>query len=247
MIYVKGQVLTSSWDSYGQVVGIPMGTNCAPLVADLFLFCYERDFMMSLSDDNQADVIDAFNTTSRYLDDILNINNVYFDNMVSQIYPSELQLNKANASDTEAAFLDLHLSISNDIVSTKIYDKRDDFDFEIVNFPFLDGDVPRSTSYGVYISQLIRFVRASSYVADFNTRNKLLTQKLLKQGYQGIINLAKHFQNFIDDTMIWFLNSKLDLNLSCAKDFRNLISMVTWCISWRRLLALIIFQRSSLK
>ena len=114
---------------YRQVVGIHMGTNCAPLVADLFLFCYERVFMMSLSDDKQADVIDAFNTTSRYLDDILNINNVYFDNMVSQIYPSELQLNKANASDTEGAFLDLHLSISNDIVSTKIYDKRDDFDF----------------------------------------------------------------------------------------------------------------------
>ena len=74
-----------------------MGTNCAPLVADLFLFCYERDF---LSDDKQADVIDAFNTTSRYLDDISNTNNVYFDNMVSQIYPSELQLNKANTSDT---------------------------------------------------------------------------------------------------------------------------------------------------
>ena len=102
------------------------------------------------------------------------MNSVYVDNMVSQIYPSDLQLNKANTSDTKAAFLDLHLSISNDIVSTRIYDKRDDdFDFEIVNFPFLDGDVPRSTSYGVYISQLIRFARASSYVADFNTRNKL--------------------------------------------------------------------------
>ena len=112
------------------------------------------------------------------------INNFYFDNMVGQIYPSELQLNKANASDTEAAFLDLHFSISNDIVSAKIYDKRDDFDFEIINFPFLDGDVPRSTSYGVYISQLIRFARASSYIADFNTCNKLLTQKLLKQGYR---------------------------------------------------------------
>ena len=74
------------------------------------------------------------------------------------------------------------LSISNNIVSTKIYDKRDCFDFEIVNFPFLDGYVPRSTSYGVYISQLIRFARASSHIADFNTRNKLLTQKLLKQG-----------------------------------------------------------------
>ena len=168
-----------------------MGTNCTPLVADLFLFCYENDFMISLSDDKQADVIGAFNTTSRYLDDILNINNVYFDNM----YHSELQLNKANASDTEAAFLDLNLSISNDIVTTKIYDKRDGFDFEIVNFPFLDGDVPRSTSYGVYISQLIHFARASSYVADFNTCNKLLTQKLLKQGYR-YHKLCKTFSKF---------------------------------------------------
>ena len=108
------------------------------------------------------------------MDDILNINNVYFDNMVSQIYPSQFQLNKANTSDTEAAFLDLHLSISDDIVSTKIYNKRDDFDFEIVNFPFLDGDVLRSKSYGVYISRLILFATASSYKTDFNTRNKLL-------------------------------------------------------------------------
>ena len=78
--------------------------------------------MMSLSDDKQADVIDAFNTTSRYLDHILNINNVYFDNMVSQIHPSELKLNQANTSNTEVAFFDLHLSITYDIVSTKIYD-----------------------------------------------------------------------------------------------------------------------------
>ena len=150
---------------------------------------------MSLSDDKQADVIDALNTTYRYLDDIVNINNVYFDNIVGQIYPSELQLNKANTSDTEAAFLDLHLSISKDIVSTKIYDKRDDFDFEIVNIPFLNGDVSRSTSYGVYISQLILFARASSYDADFNTRNKFLTQKLLKQAYR-YHKLRKTFSKF---------------------------------------------------
>ena len=151
--------------------------------------------MMSLSYDKQADVIDAFNTTSRYLNDVLNINNVYFDNIVSQKYSSELQLNKANTSYTETAFLHLHLSISNDFVSTKIYDKRDDFDFEIVNFPFLDGDVPRCTSYGVYISQLIRFVRAYSFVADFNTRNQLLTQNLLKQGYR-YHKLRKTFSKF---------------------------------------------------
>ena len=89
----------------------------------------------------------------------------------------------------------MHLSISNDNVSTKIYDNRDDFDFEIVSFPFLDGEVPRSTSYGVYISQLIRFARASSYVADFNTCNKLLTQKLLKKGFP-YHKLHKTFSKF---------------------------------------------------
>ena len=73
---------------YREVFGIPMGTNCAPLVADLFLFCCERDFMMSLSDDKQADITDAFNATSRYLDDNFNINNAYFDTMVSQINTS---------------------------------------------------------------------------------------------------------------------------------------------------------------
>ena len=99
-----------------------MGTNCAPLVADLFLLCYERDFMLSLSDNNQADIIKVFNSTSRYLDDLLDIDNPYFEQMVGQIYPTELQLNKANSSDTETPFLDLNLSITNGIVSSKIYD-----------------------------------------------------------------------------------------------------------------------------
>ena len=110
--------------------------------------------LLSLADDNQADIIEAFNSTSRYLDDLLNIGNPYFEGMVNQIYSPELQLNKANTLDTEAPFWDLHLSISDGFVSSKNYDKRDDFDFNIVNFPFLDGDVPRRPSYGVYISQL---------------------------------------------------------------------------------------------
>ena len=176
----------------GQVVRVPMDTNCAPLVANLFLFCYERDFMMSLSDDKQADIIDAFNTTSRYLDDILNINNnVNCDKMVSQIYHSKVQLNLIPTP----RFSDLQLSISNEIVSSKIYNKRDDFDFKIVNIPFLDGAVPRSTSYGVYISQLIRFAPASSHIAYFNTRYKVFTQKLLKKGY-GYHKLHKTFSKF---------------------------------------------------
>ena len=149
--------------------------------------------MLSLSEDNQSDVIEAFNSTSRYLDGLLNIDDNFFDSMVNRIYPSELQLNKANVSYTEASFLDLHLSISEGFVKSKIYDKRDDFEFE--NFPFLDGDVPRSTSYGVYISQLIRFARVSSHVDDFYTCNRVLTAKLLRQGYR-YHKIRKTFSKF---------------------------------------------------
>ena len=90
---------------YRQIVGIPMGTNCASLVADLFLFCYERDFMLFLSVDNQSESIEAFHSTSRYLSDLLNIDNNFFDSMVKYTYPSEPQLNEANVSDTEVSFL----------------------------------------------------------------------------------------------------------------------------------------------
>ena len=108
--------------------------------------------MKSLAKEKRLDMIDAFNSISRYMDDLLNIDNIHFEQIVHKIYPAELQLNKANASDSEAAFLDLNISIHNDTVFTKIYDKRDDFDFDIVNFPFLDGDVPWRPSYGIHIT-----------------------------------------------------------------------------------------------
>ena len=194
LVYLLGNIfIRFGTKLYRQTIGIPMGTNCAPLVADLFLFCYERVFMKSLSRENQADIIEAFNSTSRYFDDLLNIGNIYFDQMVDRIYPTELQLNRANSSDTEAPFL--NLCISNGSVSTKLYDKRGDFDFNIVSFPLLDGDVPRRTSYGVYISQLIRFARASSNLNYFNYRNKAFATKLLRQGYR-YFKLRKAFSKF---------------------------------------------------
>ena len=152
--------------------------------------------MLSLSDNNQTDIIEAFNCTSRYLDDLLNIDKPYFEQKVGQIYPTELQLNKANSSDTEAApFLNLSLSITNDIGSSKKYGKRDDFNFEIVHFPFLNGDVPRSPSYCVYISHLIRFARVCSNVDDFNNRNLFSTVNLLNQGYR-FYKIRKTFSKF---------------------------------------------------
>ena len=96
-----------------------MGTNCTTLVADLFLFS-----------NNQTDIIEALNSTSRYLDELLNIDYPYFEQMVGQIYPTELHLNKANSSDTETPFLYLNLSITNGIVSSNNYDKLEDFNFE---------------------------------------------------------------------------------------------------------------------
>ena len=150
--------------------------------------------MLSLSDDNQSEVNEAFISTSRYLEDLLNIDNNFFDSLVNHIYASGLQLNKVNILDIQVSFLNLHKSISNGFVQAKIYDKRDDFDFDIVNFPFLDGGVSRSTSYGVYISQLIPFARVSSHVGDFNTRDEVLTAKLLKQGYR--YKLRKVFSKF---------------------------------------------------
>ena len=122
--------------------------------------------------------------------------------MLDSIYTTELQLNKASSFDTEAPFLNLNLCISNGTVSTKIYDQRDDFDFDMVCYPSLDGDVPRRTSYWVYISQLIGFARASSNLSDFNCRNKALTAKLLRQGYR-YFNLRKVFSKFIADTVPW--------------------------------------------
>ncbi len=193
-----------------QAIGIPMGTNCAPLIADLFLYCYERDFMLKLSKDKQSHIIEAFNDTSRYLDDICNIDNKYFSIIFQYIYPKELVLNKANLNDLDASFLDLHLTITDGTVTSKIYDKRDDFNFDIVNYPQLDGDIPRATSYGVYISQLIRFARACSKVEDFHARNFPMTTKLLQQGYR-YHKLRKTFRKFYNRSQV--LLSKYNTNL----------------------------------
>jgi hypothetical protein len=107
--------------------------------------------MISLSENTQQDLILAFKNTSRYLDDIFNLDNSYFDQMVSNIYPfpTELQLNKTNSWNLTTSFLDLHITIKNNSIHMKIYDKRDDFDSGIVNYPHVDGDVLHATSYGV--------------------------------------------------------------------------------------------------
>ena len=142
-----------------------------------------RDTSCRLCHNNELNIIKTFNSTSRYLDDLLNIDNPCFEDIVGKIHATEHQLNKANSADTEASFWDVDLSITNGIVSSKICNTPYDFNFEIVNFPFPDGNFPRSPSYGVYILELIHFARLCSNVDDFNNKYLFLTAKLSKQGY----------------------------------------------------------------
>ena len=119
--------------------------------------------------------------------------------MVDRIYPTELQLNGANSSDTGAPFLDLSLCVSDGTVSTKIYDKRDDFDFDIVDFPFLGGGVPRRASCGVCVSQLVGFTRASSNLNDFNCRSGALIPNFLGRAivilnFEGVFEILSQIQ-----------------------------------------------------
>ena len=184
---------------YQQIVGIPIGTNCAPLIADLFLYCHERDFMSDLHKSKRHDLIDMFNDTSRYLDDIFTIDNPEFEKYIPDIYPAELQLNKANTSDKETSFLDLNIKVIGSDIHTSVYDKRDDFGFPIVNFPWLSGDVPRLPSYGIYISQLVRFARCCTSVLDFHSKISKLLQNYLHR-VTDITNFEKHLENSLDHT-----------------------------------------------
>ena len=156
---------------FQQIIGIPMGTNCAPLRADIFLYSYEAEFIQSLLSTGRKRLASQFNFTNRYIDDVLSINNANFEYYLGQMYPPELEIKDTTESNTSAFYLDLLLSIGRDVqLHTSLYDKRDDFNFHITNIPFLCSNIPSSPAYGVFISQLIRYARASSSYECFILR-----------------------------------------------------------------------------
>ena len=153
-----------------------MGTNCAPLFADIFLYSYEADFIQSLLSTGKKHLASRFNLAYRYIDDVLSINNPEFENYLGQMYPAELEIKDTTESTTSASYLKLVLSIGRDgQLHTSIYTKRDDFNFHITNFPFLSSNIPSSPAYGMFISELIRYARACSSYECFILRvSKLL-------------------------------------------------------------------------
>ena len=142
---------------FQQIVSIPMGTNCAPLLADIFLYLYEAEFVQSLLSTGRTKLASQFNFTYRYIIDVLSINNPDFENYLGQMYPAELDIKDTTESNISSSYLDFLLSIESDgQLRISLYDKRDDFNFHITNFPFLSSNIPSSPTYGVFISQLIR-------------------------------------------------------------------------------------------
>ena len=169
---------------FQQTVGMPMGTNCAPLLADLFLNSYEADFIQGLLKKNEKKLARSFNFTFRYIYDVLSLYNSRFGDFADHIYPIELERKDATDTDRSASYLDLHIEIDSEgRLRTKLYTKRDDFNFPIVNFPYICSNIPAAPTYGVYLSQMIRYSRACGSYQDFLDRGLLLTRKLLIQGF----------------------------------------------------------------
>ena len=168
---------------FRQVIEVRVGTNCASLLADIFLYSYENEFLDNMIRGGHRRPARLFNLCYRYTDDLIVFNNKKFLDYLKEIYPSQLTAEKANKSDHLADNLDLTLIIdSGGKLSTRLYDKREDFDSHIVNFPFLSSNIPSSPSYGVYISQLIRYALCCPHYCDFRYRHKYLVDRLLSQG-----------------------------------------------------------------
>ena len=144
---------------FQQIVGIPMGTICAPLLY-IFLYSYEAEFIQSLLSTGKKKLASQFHFTYRYIDDVLSINNPDFENYLGQMHPTELEIKNTTESNTSASHLNLLPSIGRDgQLRTPLYDKRDGFNFHITNFSFLSSNSPSSPAYGVFISQLIQYAR----------------------------------------------------------------------------------------
>ena len=163
-----------------------MGTNCAPLLADLFLYSYKNEFLDKLIKEGKRKLARKFNLSCRYIDDLISFNNKRFKEFISDNYPKELTVSETTESTSIASYLDLLFiqDKSNNNITTKLYDKRDAFGFHIVNFPLMSSNIPAAPVYGVYASQLIRYARCCSNYSDLLLRHRALVTRLLSQSYK---------------------------------------------------------------
>ncbi len=203
VIYLLNWLIDIIYVTFGdkmfrQKIGIPMGTDCAPFLANLFLYSYEYKWIDEQRILKNYSSINSFKNCCRYIDDLLLANND--DLMISvmkDIYPQELVLVPDDSDGLSTPFLDLQLVVTNGVVSTSIFDKRDAFDFQIINFPALTGNIPIKSSYGVFICEAVRYARA----CDSKKRIHILVRKLRKQHFFDKL-LKKTYLKFCDSHIL---------------------------------------------
>ena len=182
-----------------------MGTDCAPYLANLFLFAYEFEFLNDTLKHKDFSTLYKFNKCHRYIDDLLAVNNDgILNDFKGRIYPPELQLTFEDKSNQEVNYLDLHLEINSSTIEYRLFDKRDNFG---LNFPDLSGNIPTNqSSYGVFDSQLVRCARCCKKFVDFKLRTISLVNRLLKQNFK-FIKLCKAFRRFSQSTITYLRNT----------------------------------------
>ena len=200
---------------YRQVVGIPMGTNVAPFLANIFLHVYEHEYLSKLVDQGDLQTAIKLSSTFRYQDDCISLNNGdEFAKHFANIYPPELALECTNISKCVVTFLDLRISIFRGKFTYRSYDKRNDFNFKICNYPNLKGNVPVAPSYGVFMSQLVRFCEINYEDSTFLRDVKSLVAKFCNQGFD-IGKLSGVYMRFCYKFM--FMWSKYGTDISKLK------------------------------
>ena len=190
-----------------------MGTDCAPFLANLFLYSYESEWMDKKLENKDFDMLYKFNHCYRYIDDLLCINNDQtMDEVMSDIYPKELSLTSDDAILT-VNYLDLRIDIKDSKIHTSLFDKRDAFGFKIVNFPYLAGNIPNKQSYDVFVSQLVRYARCCQDFEDFS-RTSVLIDRLVHQHFT--INLLKRtFEKFAESYYELLANYGVRASTAC--------------------------------
>ena len=181
---------------YRQVIGIPMGTNCAPHLANIFLHTYEVDFIDKLNAEGKSRVSSLLNNIFRYQDDCLVLNDCkQFSRYCNSIYPNEMVLENTNVSRIESNYLDLCITLNNGNFAHKSYDKREDYNFEVIRYPDLSGNIPYNPAYGVFVSQCKRFAEVNSSLESFINDISTLQSRLVNQGFTAY-KLQDRFNTF---------------------------------------------------
>ena len=180
-----------------QIIGVPMGTNCAPLLANLYLAWYEFNWFKNNADAGNYALLHHFKSCYRYIDDLLSLNNnTFFNQYKHKIYPSSLMLRKENTDSDKVHFLDLNIFVRDSLFITNIYDKREDYAFKIINFPNLKGNIPYCDSYSTFTTELVRYAKGCTMFKDFKERTMNLVKKLIKDSFFNNKLLSKTFSKF---------------------------------------------------